>query len=32
MRLAEHDTSEFLTAIYEVDGPESQARRTAEHA
>jgi ribulose-bisphosphate carboxylase large chain len=30
MRLAEHDTSEFLTAIYEVDGPESQARRTAE--
>ena len=24
------DASEFLTAIYEVNGPESQARRTAE--
>jgi ribulose-bisphosphate carboxylase large chain len=25
-----HDSSEFLTAIYEIDGPEALARRTAE--
>jgi ribulose-bisphosphate carboxylase large chain len=30
MSLTAHDSSEFLTAIYEVDGPESQARRIAE--
>ncbi len=30
MSLNAHSTSEFLTAIYEVDGPASQARSTAE--
>lgn len=30
MSLTVHDASEFLTAIYEVDGPEALARRTAE--
>ena len=30
MSLTAHDASEFRTAIYEVDGPESLARRTAE--
>jgi ribulose-bisphosphate carboxylase large chain len=30
MSLTTHDSSEYLTAIYEVDGPESQARNTME--
>lgn len=30
MRLPAHDASEFLTAIYEINGPESPARKTAE--
>jgi ribulose-bisphosphate carboxylase large chain len=30
MSLTAYDASEFLTAIYEVNGPESLARRTAE--
>lgn len=30
MSLTVHDSSEWLTATYEIDGPESLARRTAE--
>ncbi len=30
MSIITHNASEFLTAIYEVDGPESLAQRTAE--
>ena len=30
MSLTVHDSSEWLTAIYEINGPESLARRTAE--
>ncbi|BFU91393.1 MAG: hypothetical protein NTAFB01_25800 [Nitrospira sp.] len=30
MNSAAHDVSESLTAIYEIDGPEAQARSTAE--
>jgi hypothetical protein len=30
MSLAVQDSSEWLTAIYEIDGPEALARRTAE--
>ena len=30
MNISAHDASEILTAIYEVDGPESLARSTAE--
>jgi hypothetical protein len=30
MNISAHDTSEILTAIYEIDGPESLARHTAE--